>query len=224
METHFDQDLNSLKERLRHMGAQAERMVQASVRSLVSREAKELESVFSIEREVNALHVEIDNRALDLMALHQPVASDLRLLVMAIKISSEIERIADQAVNIAQNTQIYLQHPALKSLPELPMMTDAVLQMLHKSLDAFIRKDASLAQDVLRADDTVDAFKNQIFQTLLGIMTSDAAAAPRALCLVLISRNLERIGDHATNIAEEVIYLVQGRDIRHAGETHTKGS
>ena len=181
----------------------------------MSRKADSLEPVFTLEREVNAIQVEVDNQALDLIATHQPVARDLRLLVMAIKISSEIERIADQAVNIAQNTQIYLQHPPLKPLPELPMMTDAVLQMLHKSLDAFIRKDTGLAQDVLRTDDAVDAFKNQIFQSLLGIMTTDPTAAPRALCLILISRNLERIGDHATNIAEEVIYLVQGRDVRH---------
>ena len=215
MQIHFDNDLSALKDRLKHMGSQAERMVQTAVRALVSRDTAELDAVFAIERGVNALHVEVDNRALDLIALHQPVAGDLRLLVMAIKISSEVERIADQAVNIAQNTKIYLQHPPLKPLIDLPMMTDAATQMLHKSLDAFIRKDAGLAQEVLDADDTVDAFKDQIFRELLTYMMSDPASIPRALCLILISRNLERIGDHATNIAEEVIYLEQGRDVRH---------
>ncbi len=219
MEIHFDHDLAALKDRLRHMGSQAERMVQASVRALVARDLSGLDVVFELEKEVNALHVEIDTKALDLMALHQPVAGDLRLLVMAIKICSEVERIADQAVNIAQNTRIYLERQPLKPLVDLPMMSDAALQMLHKSLDAFLRRDVALAQDVLRADDAVDAFKGQIFHQLLTLMGTEPGTAPQALCLILISRNLERIGDHATNIAEEVIYLVQGRDIRHPGTT-----
>ena len=219
MQTHFDDELAALKERVRHMATQAERMLQVAVRGLVAHEAEDMEAVFSLEKEVNALQVEIDTRALDLIALHQPVATDLRLLVMTIKISSDIERIADQAVNIAQNSRIYFQHAPLKPLDDLPMMMDAVLQMLHKSLDAFIRQDVSLAQDVLRSDDTVDAFKSRIFQDLLTMMTGEPATIPRAFCLVLISRNLERIGDHATNIAEEVIYLVQGRDVRHKQKT-----
>lgn len=216
MHIHFDDELAALKGRLKHMGTQAERMVQAAVRSLVSHKKEGLETVFALEQEVNALQVEIDTKALDLMALHQPVASDLRLLVMTIKISSEVERIADQAVNIAENTQIYLEHPPLKPLIDLPMMSEAALQMLHKSLDAFIRRDVAEAQEVLKADDTVDALKNQIFRELLTYMMSDPKTIQRALCLILIARNLERIGDHATNVAEEVIYLVQGRDVRHA--------
>ncbi len=219
MQIHFDQDLDALKNRLKHMGLQAERMLETAVRSLVAQRMEGLEEVFAIEREVNALHVEIDNKALDLIALHQPVAGDLRLLVMAIKICSEVERIADQTVNIVQNTKIYLQHPPLKPVViDLPLMTEAALEMLHKSLDAFVRRDAALAREVLEMDDRVDALKGQIFRELLAHMMSEPASIQRAICLLLISRNLERIGDQATNIAEEVIYLVEGRDVRHGTE------
>ena len=224
MQIHFDDDLNALKDRLKHMGLQAERMLETAIRSLVAHKTEPLEEVFSIEREVNALHLEIDNKALDLIALHQPVAGDLRLLVMAIKICSEVERIADQTVNIAQNTRIYLQHPPLKPLLiDLPLMTEAALEMLHKSLDAFVRRDAALAREVLAMDDRVDALKGRIFRELLTHMMSDPAGIQRALCLLLISRNLERIGDHATNVAEEVIYLVEGRDVRHGTEKPVSG-
>jgi phosphate transport system protein len=162
--------------------------------------------------------MEVDERVINLIALHHPVATDLRMAVMCSKIAGELERIGDQAVNICQNTTELLRFPPLKPLIDIPLMAEIARRMLRESLDAFVRQDPVLAQKVLNTDDEVDAFKNQIFRELLTYMMSDPGTIPRALALILISRNLERVGDHATNVAEEVIYAAQGRDVRHHHE------
>jgi phosphate transport system protein len=196
MHRHFEENLAQLKARLVHMGATGEKMLELSIQSLIDRNAVWHAEVFKLEEVVNELQIEIDERVISVLALQHPVAADLRLVVMSSKIAGELERIADQAVNICQNTS----------------------HMLRESLDAFVRQDAALAQQVLNTDDKVDAFKNQIFRELLTYMMADPSTIPRALALILISRNLERTADHSTNIAEEVIYLAQGRDVRHHHE------
>lgn len=218
MHRHFDEQLSDLRGRLVHMGGLAESMIDKAIRSLLEHSASRHPDVFEDEQQVNDLHIEIDERAIRLLALQHPVASDLRLVVMCSKIGGELERIGDQAVNICQNTEALLGYPPLKPLIDIPLMADLARKMLRESLDSFVRQDAVLAQQVLDSDDPVDAFKDQIFRELLTYMMSDPATIPRALPLILISRNLERVGDHATNIAEETIYAVQGRDVRHHHE------
>ena len=215
---HFEDQLQELKGRLVTMGTAAESMIERAVKSLLERDSARLSEVFQTEQQVNELHIEVDERVINLIALHHPVATDLRMAVMCSKIAGELERIGDQAVNICQNTTELLRYPPLKPLIDIPLMAEIARRMLRESLDAFVRLDAALAQKVLKTDDEVDAFKNQIFRELLTYMMSDPGTIPRALALILISRNLERVGDHATNVAEEVIYAAQGRDVRHHHE------
>jgi len=218
MHRHFEDQLQELKGRLVAMGTAAESMIERAVKSLLERDESRLPDIFKTEQEVNELHIEVDERVINLIALHHPVAADLRMAVMCSKIAGELERIGDQAVNICQNTTELLRYPPLKPLIDIPLMAEIARRMLRESLDAFVRQDAVLAQKVLKTDDEVDAFKNQIFRELLTYMMSDPGTIPRALALILISRNLERVGDHATNVAEEVIYAAQGRDVRHHHE------
>jgi phosphate transport system protein len=218
MHRHFDEQMSELKGRLVHMGALAEAMIEKTVKSLLERNTGRHGEIFESEKEVNNLHIEIDEKVITLLALQHPVANDLRLVLMCSKIAGELERIGDQAVNICQNTEALLRYPPLKPLIDIPLMAEIARRMLRESLDAFVRQDAALAQKVLNADDEVDAFKDQIFRELLTYMMSDPGTIPRALALILISRNLERVGDHATNIAEEAIYAAQGRDVRHHHE------
>jgi phosphate transport system protein len=215
---HFEDQLTVLKGRLMAMGTAAESMIERAVKCLLERDAHRHPDVFKTEQEVNHLHIEVDERVINLIALQHPVAADLRLVVMCSKIAGELERIGDQAVNICQNTAELLRYPPLKPLIDIPLMAEIARRMLRESLDAFVRQDAVLAQKVLNSDDEVDAFKNQIFRELLTYMMADPGTIPRALALILISRNLERVGDHATNVAEEVIYSAQGRDVRHHHE------
>jgi len=215
---HFEDQLQELKGRLVTMGTAAESMIERAVKSLLERDGGRHPEVFKTEREVNELHIEVDERVINLIALHHPVARDLRMAVMCSKIAGELERIGDQAVNICQNTTELLRYPPLKPLIDIPLMAEIARRMLRESLDAFVRQDPVLAQKVLDTDDEVDAFKNQIFRELLTYMMADPGTIPRALALILISRNLERVGDHATNVAEEVIYAAQGRDVRHHHE------
>jgi phosphate transport system protein len=151
------------------------------------------------------------------LARQSPLAADLRLVVAVIKINTDLERMGDQAVNIAYNGQRYLEEPALKPLIDLPRMAQIVREMVRQALDAFVRQDLVLARQVLDRDDAVDNLKDQIFRELLTYMISDPKTIQRALNLILIARNLERLGDHATNIAEDVIYAISGRDVRHGG-------
>jgi len=216
MQRHFDEQLQELLQRLVTMGRTAEAMVHAAVRMLIDRSEASGAEIDAKEREVNALQMEIDDRAVKLTALQQPVAADVRTLFMAARISSELERIADQAVNVRQNARFLIAAPPLKPLVDIPLMAEIAEGMVRDGLEALVRHDTAIAQRILDEDEKrVDAFKDQIFRELLTYMMADPATIQRALALILISRNLERVGDHATNIAEEVIYLVKGRDIRH---------
>ncbi|MEK7822118.1 MAG: phosphate signaling complex protein PhoU [Planctomycetota bacterium] len=215
MERIFDKELTALKERLLYMGSMAQGMIRVAIKGLVERDEPILEEVFKNEEEVNHLQIEIDDMAMKLLALRQPMAIDLRFIAASIKINSELERIADQAVNVCQNTQVLLKYPLLKPLIDIPRMAEIAQKMLNDSLEAFVNRDPDEAQVTLAEDDKLDSLKDQLFRELLTYMISDPSTIQRALCLILISRNLERIGDHATNICEDVIYMVQGRDIRH---------
>lgn len=212
---HMDEQLQELLERLLLMGRLAESMIALALRSLIERNDLLGAEIYIKEEEVNNLQIEIDDSAVKLTALQQPVGGDVRFLFMASRIATELERIGDQTVNIIQNTHHVLKAPALKPLVDLPVMGEIAEKMVRDSLDSLIARDCSLAAHVLEEEAKVDAYRDQIFRVLLTYMMADPGTVERALALILISRNLERIGDHATNIAEEVIYLVEGREVRH---------
>lgn len=222
MHRHLDEELLDLRQRLVAMGTVAETMIRYALRTLLERNEAHCQEVHKREQEVDAMEIEVDDLAIRLTALHAPVGSDIRFLFMATRISGEIERIADQAVNVCQNSHHYLAAPPLKPLVVLPIMADVVQAMVRESLQSLVLKDCTLAEHVLEEEKKVDAYKDQIFRELLTYMMADPGTIHRALALILISRNLERIGDHATNIAEEVIYWIQARDIRHH-HTETSG-
>ena len=216
---HFQEELEQLKARLLEMGGLAEEQVRLAVKALVDRDRDLVERVLHGDEPLNALHIEIDGRCFTLLALHQPMAVDLRAIVSAVKINTDLERVGDLAVNIAEAVRRYAVHPPVKKLIDIPRMATIAQLMLRDALDAFVRRDLDLAQHVLNEDDTLDALKTQIFRELLTYMLQDPGTVEPALDLILISRHLERIGDHATNIAEDVIFMVSARDVRHhAGE------
>ncbi|OGL51787.1 MAG: phosphate transport system regulatory protein PhoU [Candidatus Schekmanbacteria bacterium RIFCSPHIGHO2_02_FULL_38_11] len=218
MKRHFEDELKELKERLLYMGSLVEERIYKSIKALVDRNEEECREIAATDDLVNDLHIEIDDRCLRLLALRQPIAIDLRFITAAMKINSDLERMGDLAVNIAENVLILLKGPFIKPLIDVPRMAVIAEKMLKDSLDAFVSKDVELARSVILRDDEVDALKDQVFRELLTYMIADAKTIPRALSLILVSRHLERIADHATNIAEDVIYMVLGKDIRHHAE------
>ncbi len=217
MKRQFDADLEDLRGRLLRMGGLCEEMVQYAVKVVVERDEKHVAAVQEWEHQVNGMHIEIDEVALRLIALHQPAAGDLRLIAAAIKINSDLERIADQAVNIAE-TGVYLSKEPKIALGDIPRMVEVASGMLKDSLDAFSRGDVDLAREVIKRDDEEDRLKSRIFNELVSLMQRDASAIQRGMDIILIARNLERIADHATNVAEDVIFMVLGKDIRHSVE------
>jgi phosphate transport system protein len=212
---HFATELADLKGRLLTMGGLAEERLRVAVRALADRNYDSLVGVISGDSRINDLQIEIDNRCLILIALNQPVAVDLRTIVSVLKINTDLERVGDLAVNIGQAAQRYLLHPPVKPLIDLPRMGELALKMLREAIDAFVSRDVSLAKAVLRQDDWLDALKNQVFRELLTYMLGDRQTIEPSIDLILVSRHLERVGDHATNIAEDVIFLVEARDVRH---------
>jgi phosphate transport system protein len=211
----FGRELEDLKGKLIHMAALAETMIDKTISELVNRDERLAAKVPEYEEELNRLHIEIDEAALTLLATRQPVAGDLRFIVAATKINSDLERIGDLAINITENVHVLAQQPPLKPLLDIPRMADLARKMVRQSLEAFVGRDPLLAQAVIMTDDQVDALKNQVLRELLTYMVADMQTIERALALIFISRHLERIADHATNIAEDVIYMTQGRDVRH---------
>ena len=212
---HFDEQLQDLLHKLVLMASTAESMIRTAVRVLVERNENLAHEVFEKEKEVNALQMQVDDSAVRLTALQQPVGKDVRFLFMASRIATELERIGDQAINIVQNAHHVLAAPALKPMVDIPIMADIATKMVRDSLTAILDRNVEMANQILEEEKKVDAFRDQIFRTLLTYMMADPGTIQRALSLLLIARNLERVGDHATNIAEEVIYIVQGRDVRH---------
>jgi phosphate transport system protein len=207
--------MQALKSQLLIMGGMVENRIHRAVDALISRNAEEAQKIIQADVEINDLQIEIDERCLRILATQTPLASDLRFITAAMKINSDLERMGDQAVNIAQNTLKCLDQPPLKPFIDLPRMAALAQEMTRDALDAFVRKDVELARNVLRRDDVVDDLKDQIFRELLTYMMADPGTIERALALILISRNLERVADHATNIAEDVIFLVEAKDVRH---------
>jgi phosphate transport system protein len=218
IQRHFDEQLQELREHLLAMGSLAETMIVKSVKALVERSETLVQEVFVHEEEMDRRCIETDQRCFTLLALHQPMAGDLRFIAVAIKINSDIERIGDLAVNIAQATSVLITQPALKPLIDIPRIAQLCQEMVKKSLDAFVAQDPELARIVIESDDSVDLLRDQIFRELLTYMMTDPTIIPRALDLILVSRYLERIADHATNIAEDVVYIVRGEDVRERGD------
>jgi phosphate transport system protein len=197
------------------MGGLVEDQIRRAMRALLERDDVIAQDVIDRDRQVNTYDVEVDEQCVNLLALHQPAASDLRFITTAMKIVTDLERIGDQAVNIAQRALELNREPQLKPYIDLPRMADRAQRMVKESLDAFVAGDTALARQVCAADAEVDALKEQIFRELLTFMMEDPRTVSRAIRVILISRFMERVADHATNIAEMVIYLVEGKMVRH---------
>ena len=215
MKRHFDEELKELKEGLLRMTARAEEAIAQSIKSLVNRDPLWAEKVIEQDPLLDTLEIEIDELALRLLALHQPVGVDLRFIASAMRINSELERIGDQAVNIAERAQEIIKQPFLKPLTDIPRMATLAQKMVKDSIDALVSKDETLARDVCQRDDEVDNLNDQVFRELLTYMMQDPKTITRAVELILVGRHLERIADHATNIAEDVIYFAAGKTIKH---------
>ena len=212
---HFIEELQRLKERLLEMGELATSRIDRAVSGLTSRDPVILGDVIQGDESINTLQIELDDRCFKLLALRQPMATDLRLIMSTTRITSDLERVGDLAVNVAEAAARYIQYPPVKPLIDLPKMSELAQQMLRDALSSFVSGEVSLASDVLKRDDALDDLKRQVFQDLLTYMLNNPDLVAPALDLVLISRHLERVGDHATNIAEDIIFLVEGRDVRH---------
>src|SRR6187399_913911 len=217
---HFQEELALLKTRLLEMGGLAEDRVRMAVRALVDRDYATVEKVLVSDEAINRLHIEINDRSFKLLALHQPMAVDLRSIVSAVKINTDLERVGDLAVNIAEAASRYLQHAPVKEVADIQRMASIAQAMLRDALDAYVRRDTAMAGAVLDCDDELDTLKTTMFREMLTLMLQDPATVEPGLELILISRHLERIGDHATNIAEDVIFMVSALDVRH----HLAGS
>ena len=215
MERHFERNIEELKERLLWMGSLAERAVHQAIHSVLESDENLAQTVLSEEAAINELQIEIDERVVNLLALQQLMATDLRFVLAASRINNDLERIGDQAVNIAQSSQRIIRHPRVKPYVDLPRMSELAEEMVRDALNAVVRRDVELARSVLVRDDQVDLLRDQIFRELLSYMMGDSAVVFPAFELILVTKNIERIGDHATNIAEDVIYMVAGHDVRH---------
>jgi phosphate transport system protein len=215
MDRPFDEELKRLKEKLLEMASRAEESIALAVRGLKERKEEVACEVINREPAINLLDIEIDEMCLCLLALRQPMATDLRFIAAAMKIGSDLERIGDLAVNIAERTFDLLKQPQLKPLIDIPRMAALAQGMVHDALDAYVRGDESLAHEVCERDDQVDQLNDQIFRELLTYMIEDPTTITRAVDLILVGRHLERIADHATNIGEDVIYMVKGKTIKH---------
>jgi phosphate transport system protein len=215
---HFSIELEELNEKLLQMGGLVESAIHRSVRSLIEQDRELAEEVIRDEPQINRIEMEIDGLATRLLALRQPVARDLRLLTAALKINTDLERIGDLAVHVAERSLSLMHHPLVKPMTDIPKMASLVQSMLLKCLDAFVQGDAELARSVLMSDDEVDNLRDAVYAELLDLMQRDPSVLTAAIDLLFIARNLERIGDHATNIAEDVVFLVKGVDVRHRAE------
>jgi phosphate transport system protein len=220
---HFDQELEQLKSKLLAMSALVESAVYRSITAVVQKDRKLAEEVLQSESRVNQMEIEIDDQAISLLALQQPMAGDLRLITSAIKINTDLERMGDLAVNIAQRALALMDDPVVQPLIDIPHIGGLVQSMVRKALDAFVAKDAELARSVLASDDAVDNLRTAFFHELISFMQREPGNIPQGLSLLSIVRNLERIADHSTNIAEDVLFYVKGIDVRHQSEVYPGG-
>jgi phosphate transport system protein len=216
----FTIELEELNQKLLHMGGLVETAINRSVRALVDQNRNLAEQVIRDHRQIGRLEMEIEGMATRLLALRQPVARDLRLLTAALKINTDLERIGELSVHVAERALLLMHHPLVKPLVDIPHMASLVQSMLLRCLEAFVKGDAGLARSVLLSDDEVDRLRDAVYAELQETMQHDPGVVPAAVDLIFVARNLERIGDHATNIAEDVVFLVQGVDVRHHADTH----
>ena len=215
---HFEEELDYLRSRLLVMSGLVEDSVYRSVLTLTEKDPQQAQKVLQNEAEINRMEIEIDDLATQLLALQQPMATDLRFLTSAIKINNDLERMGDLAVNIVERALSLLSEPLMTRLVDIPLMADRVQSMIRKCLDAFVKKDPDLARSVLTSDDAVDDLCGSIYAELIGYMERDPKLVRQGVNLIFVARNLERLADHATNIAEDVLFLVQGVDVRHHAE------
>lgn len=222
MDRLFDEELRDLRKKLLHMASHVEEAITLAVRSLKERKESLAHEVLGGEAVTNDFDIALDELGMRLLALRQPLASDLRFITSAMKIGSDLERIGDLAVNIAQRSLALLLSPPLKPLLDIPEMSAVTQRMVRDAIKSFVEGDEALARDVCKRDDIVDHYNDQIFRELLTYMMADPGTISRAMDLILVSRHLERIADHATNIAEDVIYIVSGKTIKHHAEAKDK--
>ena len=215
METHLQQELNQLKSELLRMAGLVERAISNAIGALVNRDTPLAEKTIREDAQINEMEISMDERCLNLLALHQPMAGDLRFITSAMRINIELERMGDLAVNIAERAVSLNQEPQLKPYIDIPHMAEITKKMVKDVLDAFVNRDDALARSVCERDDQVDALNNQVFRELLTYMMADSKTITRAVHLIIVSRCLERIADHATNIAEGVIFMVKALVIKH---------
>ncbi len=215
MHRHFDDELKELKAKILRMGGLAEEQVRGSLRALIERDSELARKIIENDRQVNSLDVEVDEDCLRLLALQQPTARDLRFITTAMKISTELERISDLAENICERAIELNEEPQLKPYIDIPRMANWSLRMVKEALDAFVSGDANLARKVCADDDFVDDLTHQLFRELLSFMLENPKTITRAIRITFIAKYLERIADHATNVAELVVYMVEGKIIRH---------
>ncbi len=212
----FYDRLNKLKEKIVEHGNLVEKMIEKSIRGLLNKDKKLLLEVIEVdEPRTNDIEIEIDEMCINLIARFQPEAKDLRTIMMILKMNNDLERIGDMAVNISESALFLIERPQVKPLIDLPKMVQEAIQMLKDSVDSFIREDSKLAQNVCERDDIVDAYRDQILRELITCMISDPTTIERAIHIERILRNLERIADLATNIGEDVVYIVKGKIIKH---------
>jgi phosphate transport system protein len=226
MRTRFHQSLDELKEKLLRMGGLAEQAVDRATEAYRKRDVALCQLVLDAERSINIMEREIDELALDLLAMQQPMAIDLRFIIAVVKINADLERVGDQAVNVVQRVLELSKLPEAELNVDIPRVAEVASRMVRTALEAFIYARPDVAESVLKLDDTLDELNAQTYHSMLAIMQKSSELTPQALNTLLISRNLERVGDHATNIAEDVIFWVRGADVRHhfsAGESAISG-
>ncbi|HTS76653.1 MAG TPA: phosphate signaling complex protein PhoU [Bryobacteraceae bacterium] len=220
---HFVEELEQLKTKLLEMSSLVEAAIQRSVSAVIHKDRSAADEVFRNEARINDIEIEIDEFAVNLLALQQPMAADLRLIIAALKINTDLERMGDLAVNIAQRARSLIEEPVIKPMIDIPHIAGLVQSMVRKALDAFVTRDAELARSVLASDDAVDNMRTACYHELVSFMERDPQNIKAALDLLAVTRNLERIADHSTNIAEDVLFLVKGVDVRHHAEARSHG-
>ena len=222
MERHFDEELKDLQKDILTMAAMAQEVIHRSIEALKNRDKLQAQEVIDADAKIDMLELDIDEKCVDLIARHQPMAGDLRFIAMGMKINAELERIADLAVDIAQRVLELADKPLLKPLIDIPKLSALAQNMVRDAIDAFIKKDMELAKKVVLSDEEADRLRNLVQEELINdYMAKDASTAPRAVPLLLIARYLERICDHTTNISEDVIYMIEGRVVKHHHEELT---
>jgi phosphate transport system protein len=219
MERHFDEELKELHEDILKMATMAQEAIHKSIEALKNRTKSEAQEVIDADDKIDRLELVIDEKCIDLIARHQPMARDLRFITTGMKINAELERIADLAVDISQRVLELVDKPVLKPLVDIPKLSVVAQNMVRDAIDAFVKEDIGLAKKVVLSDEEADRLRNLVQDELVNdYMAKDPSTAPRAMQLLLIARHLERICDHTTNIAEDVIYMVQGKVVKHHSE------